>query len=80
VTGILIYVLVFYAGVVAGFSLKTFLYRRGDFSGTINIFKYPDKTVFSLELEEDPDKFEARKEVVFKVNVPKEGSQENHSL
>jgi hypothetical protein len=72
---ILLYVLVFYAGGMLGFWFKTFLYSKGDFSGAIIVTKYPDKTLYSLELNDDPEELEARKEVVFKVIVPDDGSQ-----
>jgi hypothetical protein len=64
---ILLFILIFYAGVFAGFGMKTWLYSRYSYSGTINVTKGVDKTLYLLELDDDPEELETKKEVVFKV-------------
>lgn len=60
-------VIAFYAGIFAGFILFRWLGRKRSYSGIINVIRNPDKTLFSLELQEDPEMIAYQDEVVFKV-------------
>ena len=71
------FAIVFYAGVFAGFILHKLLGRVRSYSGVININKFPDKTVFSLELDEDPEELAFKDEVIFKVMTVQETSEKN---
>lgn len=54
---ILICVLIFLFGVGVGYILKWELVRRfDDFSGIMYVHKDPQKTIYSLELDDDPEK------------------------
>lgn len=64
---ILVYVLIFYGGFAAGFLLKAFLNRFSHYTGSIIVSKVEGKTVYSLVLEDYPEKIEMRKHVLFRV-------------
>jgi len=49
-----------------------FLNRRIKYSGNIIVTKPPGKTLYSLELDDDPENIEFKKKVIFKVLVPEE--------
>jgi len=66
---ILIYVLIFLWGLFVGFLLKRWLVRRASYSGTIFVTHENEKTLYSLELAEYPEKLEFKKQVVFKVDA-----------
>jgi hypothetical protein len=71
---ILIWILIFWVGWILGFLAKAWLaYRLGDYSGTIIVSKESGKTMYSLVLDDYPEKLEFRKVVVFKVEAPEEG-------
>jgi hypothetical protein len=73
VTGILAYALVFYSGLILGFLLKTLLMHRfKKYSGTMLITKGEGKTVYSLVLDDYPEKLEFRKQILFKVEASEE--------
>ena len=72
---ILIYIVIFYAGVFFGFLLKSFIASRWrDYSGTIyvNRDEVREKTVYSLVLDEYPEELIFKKVVIFKVDAPEE--------
>jgi hypothetical protein len=60
-------VLIFYAGVSIGYVLRVWLQYRTSYNGIIIIGKDEGKTVYSLILDDYPDKIEFRKEVILKV-------------
>lgn len=57
---------IFVIGVITGFFLRRLFTHR---SGTILVTEQDEKTVYSLELNEYPEKIGLRKEVVFKVDA-----------
>lgn len=67
-------VIAFYIGVFAGFILHRWLGRRSSYSGTIQVIRNPDKTLFSLELDEDPEMIAFKDEVIFKVETSEDNS------
>jgi hypothetical protein len=62
---IVICAVIFVIGVIAGFFLRRLITHP---TGTILVTEEDEKTVYSLELNEYPDKIAFRKEVVFKVD------------
>ena len=69
---ILLGILIFWLGFSAGFAIKTLLTNRfRDYSGTIVVGtdELKEKTVYSLILDDYPEKLEFKKEVVFKVDA-----------
>ena len=67
---ILIYVLIFLAGVSIGFLVKKGVFSKNSrHSGTILVSKDEGKLTYSLELDENPEELQFKKEVVFKVNA-----------
>lgn len=71
-TGILIYFLILNIGFVIGFLLKALLFRMDRYSGNIFIFKNEEKTMYSLELDEDPENLALKKEVLFRIKTSEE--------
>lgn len=71
-TGIPIYIFILSIGFMGGFLLKVLLSRRTNYSGILVITKHEEKTIYSLELDENPDDFEFKKKVVFKVQTSEE--------
>lgn len=68
---ILIYIGIFWLGVTVGVFLAAFLFHRfRTYSGTIIVDTddFTEKTVYSLVLDDYPEKLEFQKEVVFKVD------------
>ena len=63
---ILIYLVIFYVGVFFGFLLRALFGKKS--SGTIYVTGNPEKTLYSLELNEYPEELRFKKEVVFKVD------------
>ena len=63
---IVICAVIFIIGVIAGFFLKRLVTHP---TGTILVTEQDEKTVYSLELDEYPEKIAFRKEVVFKVDA-----------
>lgn len=70
--GILWYVLVFWVGIVAGFFLHYWLRYRHSYDGKIVVTHDRHRTLYSLELEDYPDKIEFKKEVILKVDASDE--------
>jgi hypothetical protein len=74
---ILLYVGIFWLGVLVGVIVKGLLERRlKDYTGTIVVKRdeLREKTVYSLILDEYPEKLEFKKEVIFKVDTSAKGS------
>jgi hypothetical protein len=69
---ILIWGFIFLLGIAAGSAIRGFLYRRSRTSGTIYVTHGEEKTLYSLELTEYPEKLEFKKQVVFKVEASSE--------
>lgn len=70
-----VWVIVFVTGFTLGFIAKGWLdYVFRDYSGTIVVNKdeLSEKTVYSLVLDEYPEKLEFKKVVIFKVDTPDE--------
>ena len=66
---ILIAIFIFYLGTMFGFFLRWWLTHRNNCSGTIRVIKTHGKTLYSLELEDYPEKIEFKKKVIFKVET-----------
>jgi hypothetical protein len=67
--GILWYVLVFYVGLFIGFLLSVVLRRWKSYDGKIVVTHPGNRTLYSLELEDYPEKIEFKKEVILKVDA-----------
>jgi len=65
-------VIAFYLGVFAGVILHKLLGRVKSYSGIINVTKTEEKTLFSLELNENPEMIAYQDEVIFKVVTSEE--------
>jgi hypothetical protein len=70
---ILIDCVVLYFGLVIGFLVCELMRRNRTISGTIYVIRTDEKTLYSLELTEDPEMIEFKKKVVFKVDNSKDG-------
>jgi hypothetical protein len=68
---ILVFFLVFLLGCAMGFLLRSALLRFRA-SGTIVVSKTKGKTLYTLVLDDYPEKLEFRKNVVFKVDSSEE--------
>jgi hypothetical protein len=68
---ILIYIGIFWGGllvgVISGFMLHHWLRSMQSFDGVMRVTRNEEKTVYSLELHEDPDMLAYKPEVIFKV-------------
>ena len=65
---IVIYVVIFYFGLMAGYLLRVYVSRMSrNYTGTIVVTKKEEKTVYSLVLDDYPDKIEVQKQVIFRV-------------
>jgi len=74
---ILVYAVIFWVGVLVGFMIKSWLTGKfRDYSGTIIVDtdKLTEKTVYSLVLDDYPEKLEFKKEVVFRVDSSEQSS------
>ena len=65
---ILIYVLIFWAGIIVGFFIRALFTYKDVAIGTIHVIRDREKTVYSLELENYPEELRFKKEVIFKVD------------
>ncbi len=65
--GIIVGILI---GIIVGFLIKTVLERRTKYGGSIIVTKSDEKTLYTLELDDDPEQIELKKKIVFKVIVP----------
>lgn len=63
----LLYIGVFFGGLVFGYALRHMLFSMQTFDGIMRVIKDEEKTVYSLELHEDPDMLAFKPEVIFKV-------------
>jgi len=64
---VILIVLAFCLGLVIGVLVSLYLRKNARYSGTINILKGEHRTLFSLELNSEPEELENMKEVRFKV-------------
>jgi hypothetical protein len=72
---ILIYILIFDAGLFLGYVIKAYLQYRTGYNGALLITeKQDDKKVYSLMLDDYPEKIEFKKEVILKVVASTEES------
>ena len=71
----LVFFVIFWAAFILGFFTKSWIDSRfRDYSGTIVVDRIRDKTVYSLVLDEYPEKLEFKKVVILKVDVPEKDS------
>jgi hypothetical protein len=61
--------IVFNVGVVAGYLVRVAVTNSTGYDGTIKITKIEDRTIFSLELEDDPEQLEHETKVIFRVKA-----------
>lgn len=74
---VIIWIIVFWSGITIGFILKGWIdYKFQDYSGTIIVDRddLREKTVYSLVLDEYPEKLEFKKVVIFKVDTSEQSS------
>jgi hypothetical protein len=74
---VIYWLLIFWAGWLVGFVSKGWLdYKFRDYSGTIVVDKdrLREKTVYSLILDEYPEKLEFKKVVIFRVDSSEQSS------
>jgi len=65
---IIIYIVIFYFGLMAGYILRSYVSKRFlDYTGTIVVTKKEEKTVYTLELDDYPERIMFQKQVVFRV-------------
>jgi hypothetical protein len=75
--GILISIFIFWVGFLLGFFVKSYITNRfRDYSGTIVVSRdnVREKTVYSLVLDDYPEKLEFKKMVIFKIDASEEES------
>lgn len=61
-----------FLGVVLQLSSSAYANSEERFDGEVNVSETARKKTFSLDLKGDPDEIQVKKELVFKVNKPKE--------
>lgn len=67
------WVLVFFiVGFMVGFAVRGWFNSRSRYSGVIFVEKSEGKTVYSLVLDDYPEKLEFKKQVVLRVETPDE--------
>jgi hypothetical protein len=59
-----------FLGALLGISNKSYEQSGAKYGGEINVIDTPDKTIYSLDLNHDPEELKEKKEVTFKVNQP----------
>jgi hypothetical protein len=68
---ILLYIGIFFGGcfvgTIVGIMVHAWVVSHQSFSGTMRVIRGEDKTVYSLELEEDPEMLAYKPEVIFRV-------------
>lgn len=79
-TTIILGIGLFYAGVLAGIGIQRWLRYRASYSGTMFVIREEEKTVYSLELDEDPIAFQDRAEVIFKVKTSDENPDSDENI
>jgi hypothetical protein len=72
-----IYILIFYGGVFIGYAIRSWLQYRTGYNGVLIIGKENDKKVYSLALDDYPEKIEFKKEVILKIVAQAEESDRN---
>lgn len=65
-------ILIFYSGIFVGYAIRAWLQYRSSYNGAILITEEADKKIYSLVLDDYPEKIELRKEVILKVITDKE--------
>lgn len=60
-------ILALLVGIAVGYKLKDWKVSKATSSGTIRLTKTDEKSIFSLELDGDPEELEFRDKVIFKV-------------
>jgi hypothetical protein len=74
---VLIWIVVFWAGATLGFLLKGWMdWKFRDYSGTLVVNKdeLSHKVVYSLVLDEYPEKLEFKRVIILKVDTSEESS------
>lgn len=64
---IVIYIGILFGGICIGYAVRHWLAAMQSFDGVMRVTKSEEKTVYSLELHEDPDNLAFKNEVIFKV-------------
>lgn len=63
-------ILVLHIGVAMGYCIRELIaHRFRNYDGVIRVTELENKTLYSLELEDDPEKIATQKELVFRVDV-----------
>jgi len=75
-TDVYVCIAIWALGILMGYMFKKWLVER-KISGTIYVIRQEDKTLYSLELSGYPESLMFQKEVVFKVDAPKESREDN---
>lgn len=70
----------FYLGLFVGVIIQRWLRYKASYSGTMFVIKGEEKTVYSLELDEDPIAFQDRAEVIFKVKTSDENPDSDENI
>jgi hypothetical protein len=71
------YLAILIVGFSIGFSVRAWLVRRQKVGGVIYVIKGDEKLTYSLELEDDPEMLQFKKQVIFKVeNSEDSGNRE----
>lgn len=65
---ILFAILIFNFGILIGLLLKSWLAKEKAYSGTIIVSKDEGKLIYSLELNDNPEKLQYNDEVLFKID------------
>ena len=79
----ILFIIIFSAGLLIGYVARVFIVRKTKYAGTILVVETPEKTIFSLELDDDPSYLEDMDEVMFKISkhpTMTAPSQDNHGL
>jgi len=74
---IVVALIVFNVGVFAGVVLHKWLLSRKSYVGSFLIEKVDGKTVYSLELDDEPSDLEFMDEIVFRVKTSEESPDRN---
>lgn len=57
-----------FLGVLLGISTNTYTKSGAQYSGSLNVTDTPEKTVYSLDLNHEPEELKNKSQVTFKVN------------
>lgn len=69
-TTFLLFVLALWIGFMFGFLARSTVFNRNNYTGTIVITKENNKTLYSLILDDYPEKIAFREKAVFKIETP----------